>query len=60
MIIIMEILIQTFESFSYLIILVGLYLFIYSLLGMQLFSGKFPPGVRQNFDDFVHSITSVY
>jgi hypothetical protein len=56
----MEILIQTFESFSYLIILVGLYLFIYSLLGMQLFSGKFPPGVRQNFDDFVHSITSVY
>jgi len=54
---------DTLMSFAYIGMLLVVFLFIYSLLGMQLFGGKFdfPEGQpRQNFDSFHSAFLSVY
>jgi len=54
---------NTITSFAYIGILIFVFLYIYALLGMQLFGGKFdfPEGKpRQNFDSFHNAFLSVY
>ncbi len=55
---------ETMASFAYVGMLLLVFLFIYSLLGMQLFGGKFSfpqeGKPRQNFDSFHHAFLSVY
>ena len=67
--VIMSVLIRSMNSFIYLWMLLLLFLFIYTLLGMQLYGGKLnfpsnfagPPGVpRNNFDNFNYSFLSCF
>eukprot|EP01022_Parablepharisma_sp_SALTPOND_P019005 TRINITY_DN318_c0_g1_i4.p3 TRINITY_DN318_c0_g1~~TRINITY_DN318_c0_g1_i4.p3 ORF type:complete len:653 (+),score=82.50 TRINITY_DN318_c0_g1_i4:9017-10975(+) len=54
---------ETLTSFAYIGMLLIVFLFIYSLLGMQLFGGMFdfPDGKpRQNYDSFHKAFLSVY
>ena len=54
---------DTMTSFTYIGMLLIIFLFIYSLLGMQLFGGKFnfdDGKPRQNFDSFHNAFLSVY
>ncbi len=44
--------------------LLSLFIFIYTLLGMQIFAGQFFPqsitGIRQSFDTFFDAVFSVF
>ena len=55
---------EAITSFAYVGVLLILFMFIYSLLGMQLFGGKFPPSEepdeRQTYDSFQKAFLSVY
>ena len=61
--IIMDVISNKISSFMYIFLLLVLFMFIYTLLGMQLFGGnfKFPDGVpRLNYDTFYLSFMSVF
>lgn len=54
--IIMRVIVKSFDSFMYIGLLLGLFSYIFTLLGMNLIGGKwnFKVGmVRQNFDSFM-------
>ena len=53
---------KTLQSFIYILMLLILFLFIYSLLGIQIFQGKFnfSDPFRQNFDNFYNAFISVF
>jgi hypothetical protein len=63
--IIIEVLNSTLEQFVYIAILMFLFIFIFSLLGMQMFGGKFifqdgEQIVRFNFDSFTSAFYTVF
>jgi hypothetical protein len=63
--IIIEVLKSTLEQFVYIAILMFLFIFIFSLLGMQMFGGKFvfqggEEIVRFNFDSFTSAFYTVF
>jgi len=54
---------RTIKSFIYIAMLLILFTFIYALIGMKLFGGKFDfPGIniRRNFDSFSDSFITVF
>ena len=54
---------RSIKSLMYIALLLFIMIFIYSLLGMQFFGGKFDfdtNGVRQNFDNFFNAFLSVF
>ena len=58
-------LLRSLTQFAYLMLLVALFLFIYALLGMQLFGGRYePPAVdetpRANFESITFSMITVF
>jgi hypothetical protein len=61
--IIIGVIVRSIGSFAYLAMLLLLFMFIYSLLGMQIFGGKFDfdDGLpRGNYDTFHHSFVTVF
>ena len=56
----MRVISESISSIIYISLLLMLFIFIYSLLGMKLFSGQFHTDIRQNFDSFHHSIMTVF
>ena len=50
------------QSLIHLAILIGLYLFIFAVMGMELYGGKFPPSDtnRRNFDSLLQSSLTVF
>lgn len=66
---ILGVLVRSMDSFIYLALLLMLFIFIYALLGMQLYGGNFnftgnyadPPGVpRTNFNNFNSAFLTVF
>jgi len=58
-------LINSMRSIASLLLLLGLFIVIFALLGMQLFGGKFnyddtQQKPRQNFDSFIQSLLTVF
>ncbi|CBY24520.1 unnamed protein product [Oikopleura dioica] len=56
-------LLNSIRSIASLLLLLGLFIIIFSLLGMQLFGGKFNTidvQTRSNFDDFLHALLTVF
>ena len=51
---------DSITSITALLVLLSLSVFIAALLGIQLFSGKFPSGSRSNFDGMVASTLTVF
>ena len=51
---------DSITSITALLLLLSLSVFIAALLGIQLFSGKFPTGSRSNFDGMVASTLTVF
>lgn len=54
---------KTLQSFIYIAFLLFLFIFIYSLLGMQMYGGNFEfedNDVRSNFNSFFYSFVSVF
>ena len=54
---------KSISTFMYIALLLLLFIFIYSLLGMQFFGGKFnfsDSPSRQNFDSFLNSALTVF
>ena len=51
-------------EFIYVFLLLSLFVFIYTLLGMQIFGGNFPSeivtGIRQNYDTFFNALFTVF
>ena len=51
-------------EFIYVFLLLSLFVFIYTLLGMQIFGGNFPAsnvtGFRQNYDTFFNALFTVF
>lgn len=60
--IIIEVIVKSISSFFYIFMLLILFNYIYALLGMQAFGGKFTfdDAPRMNFDDFERSFMAVY
>lgn len=61
--IIMKVVSNTLTSFIYILILLILFNYIYALLGMNIFGGKFyfeDTETRQNFDSFYNAFLSVF
>lgn len=61
--IIIDVISQSIQSFVYIALLLGLFCFIYTLLGMQLFGNEFnflDTKPRMNFDTFFSSFLCVY
>lgn len=62
--IIMGVVTSIITEFIYVFLLLSLFVFIYTLLGMQIFGGNFPSssvtGVRQNFDTFFNALFSIF
>lgn len=63
--VIIDVVSSTIEQFTYIGLLLFLFIFIFSLLGMQLFGGKYNfllPGerARQNFDDITSALLTVF
>ena len=60
--VIMQVISNSIEEFSYVFLLLILFNYIYALLGMQIFGGTFnfdsPP--RMNFDDFISAFMTVF
>ena len=60
---IIDVIARSYESFIYITLLMGVFIFIFSLLGMQLFGGKFnyPDGLpRGNYDSFAIAAITVF
>ena len=51
---------RALSSFVYIALLLLLFLLIYSLLGMQIFAGKFTDDIRQNFDSFGEAFLAAF
>lgn len=64
MVLIINVIMKSFESFMYITILMFTFVFIYALLGMQVFGGKYNFGdeepARGNFDSFVIAFVTVF
>ena len=60
--VILEVIGKSLEDFMYIFFLLILFNYIYALLGMQIFGGKFnfPGSTRMNFDDFFIAYMSVF
>lgn len=60
--VITQVIISTIEEFMYIFLLLILFNYIYALLGMQIFGGKFLPDnpTRMTFDDFLSAYMSVF
>jgi hypothetical protein len=62
--IVMSVVSSIITEFVYIFMLLALFMFIYTLLGMQIFGGQFMPesvtGVRQSFDTFFDAFFSVF
>lgn len=67
--VILAVLVKSMDSFIYLFMLLLLFVFIYALLGMQIFGGQYyfdsnfsgPPGVpRTNFDNFNNAFLTTF
>jgi len=59
----MRVISSTIEEFMYIFLLLILFNYIYALVGMQLFGGRFNMTdlpTRMNFDDFFISFISVF
>ena len=50
------------QSFIYIALLLLLFIFVYSLIGMEIYGGQlsFQTDTRQNFDDFFNSILAIF
>lgn len=60
---ILQVIIRSADGFFYITVLMFVFVFIYTLLGMQLFGGKFdfPDGVpRGNYDSFMIGFFTVF
>ena len=64
MVLIINVIMKSFEAFMYITILMFTFVFIYALLGMQTFGGKYNFGdeepARGNYDSFVISFVTVF
>ena len=64
MVLIVNVVIKSIESFMYITILMFTFVFIYALLGMQVFGGKYNFGdeepARGNYDTFQIAFVTVY
>lgn len=62
--IVMSVVSSVITEFVYIFMLLVLFIFIYTLLGLQLFGGQLYPesitGIRQNFDTFFNAFFSVF
>ena len=62
--VISDIVAGVFYEFIYIFLLLGLFMFVYVLIGMQIFGGSFIPqklsGVRQNFDTFGNAFFAIF
>lgn len=62
--IIMGVVTSIITEFIYVFLLLSLFVFIYTLLGMQIFGGNFPSssvtGIRQNYDTFFNALYSIF
>ena len=62
--IIMGVVTSIITEFIYVFLLLSLFVFIYTLLGMQIFGGNFPAanvtGFRQNYDTFFNALFTVF
>ena len=62
--IIMGVVTSIITEFIYVFLLLSLFVFIYTLLGMQIFGGNFPSenvtGFRQNYDTFFNALFTVF
>lgn len=60
----MSVISSIITEFVYIFMLLTLFMFIYTLLGMQIFGGQFLPesvtGVRQSFDNFFNAFFTVF
>ncbi|KRX08852.1 hypothetical protein PPERSA_08956 [Pseudocohnilembus persalinus] len=60
---IIQVIQRTMDDFVWVAVLLFLFIFIYSLLGMQIYGGEFDfpdNDIRQNFDNFVNSFIVVF
>ena len=58
-----KVIVSIADKLLYIFLLLGLYIFIYTLIGMTIFGGKFSEihsTVRMNFDSFLESAFSVF
>ena len=62
--IIMAVMVGVMSEFMYIFLLLSLFIFIYTLLGMEILGGTFVSqsvsGIRQNFDTFENALFSVF
>jgi hypothetical protein len=62
--IVMSVVSSIITEFVYIFMLLALFMFIYTLLGMQIFGGQFLPesvtGIRQSFDSFFDAFFTVF
>ena len=58
--IIMDVFAITMESFIYMFVLMLLFIYIYSLIGYQIYCGKFDNASRTHFDTFYYSFLAVF
>lgn len=62
--IIMGVVSSVITEFMYIFMLLWLFIFIYALLGMQIFGGTFPSQavttIRQDYDSFVHALFVIF
>ncbi|EAR95184.2 cation channel family protein (macronuclear) [Tetrahymena thermophila SB210] len=61
--VIIKVISRTLDSFIYIAFLLFLFIFIFTLLGMQIYGGKLQiidPRVRQNFDNFQNGFITVF
>ncbi|KAL4480370.1 hypothetical protein ABPG74_020886 [Tetrahymena malaccensis] len=61
--VIIKVISRTLDSFIYIAFLLFLFIFIFTLLGMQIYGGKLEtidPRVRQNFDSFQNGFITVF
>ena len=64
MVLIINVILKSFEAFFYITILMFTFVFIYALLGMQTFGGKYNFGddepARGNYDSFEIAFVTVF
>lgn len=54
---------KTIEDFIWVLLLLLIFILIYSLLGMQIYGGEFnfeDNEIRQNFDNFINSSITIF